>query len=1057
MQRSLHELRSRGPQSPDSGMKQRIALVIDKLKFTTFVVDHPWIVVGCTVLMWLAVIVLLVVISPLLKVESGWRAEGTQSAINEDTHDTALSLLVTPNSTSEAERSTRQVFMLMFYADKKGENVFTEDNIAYMKFVEDIFLLNSQYEDFCWTGGTSKCLPAFTILNYFYPTKTNGQITAYDAGGTELEDIKDTLSFLANATNMAKTGAAFFFDKKFAPDHLESAATRSLFFVGLPLNGFDRAVEKPAEQNAKIDDWAIDNFLVPLQFYTGNAEMFVYHYSNGLTNEEITIVLVGDLSISIVAITFVACYMSFHTQSAVLGCAGMLHIVMSIFCGLFIYTYFFMIQFVGVMLGLVVFIMLGIGADDVFVFTDAWKQSATLSPEISGDVYRRMDWALKHSASAMLVTSFTTMAAFLANVFSSVPAIRLFGVFAALVILSNYLLVITYFPAIVIILHKKGACPSYCKSCFQRRHPRLASAEDVMVGEKEDGECSFESTPEIDADEENASMEVLPVIGVVLPAMVESEEKASKWNMESDQGHENEEQLLLAESESPPFGITSYFGDLSQALSGFFGDVEAQFRTFLNVPPHYWEGAHPQGLHQRRTIERVFFQLLSPLIFKWRYSILAGFAIIILVFCSVGLTIQLGTERPNALKKHHPLNVAFDLQANTFRASSESDVYQVSLMWGAKGVERVLRPSWAGFLALQLSELTGLFIQLDTEDVGDPIWDDSWDITAPTAQEEVLTFIAELRKQTNLVRNGEIKFFLEQVKTDRLKNSTFPIPQDQFDDYLRGWVRQNSRTYGTQVGYVKEEGGGEKLRFARALVNMTLPLSAELDEVYESYQKWQDYFEATTPNLQYAGNFFHHFGWWPWVITMRVLAQGAVFGIVLSSILTFLVLLVTTLNIWLTIFSSLTIFGIVSCILGEMVLLGWELGLIESISITVLVGLSVDYVVHYAKSYNDSPRNWTPYQRMRHALTEMGISILSGAVTSVGAALILLLTVIQFFVKFGFFLLSTILLSIVFATFFFSALCMAFGPTGNSGDISYLMRRIVRSITHRIRRKGRHQ
>ena len=39
------------------------------------------------------------------------------------------------------------------------------------------------------------------------------------------------------------------------------------------------------------------------------------------------------------------------------------------------------------------------------------------------------------------------------------------------------------------------------------------------------------------------------------------------------------------------------------------------------------------------------------------------------------------------------------------------------------------------------------------------------------------------------------------------------------------------------------------------------------------------------------------------------------------------------------------------CILGLMQLFGWEMGVIESVSITVLVGLSVDYVVHLANSY----------------------------------------------------------------------------------------------------------
>ena len=40
---------------------------------------------------------------------------------------------------------------------------------------------------------------------------------------------------------------------------------------------------------------------------------------------------------------------------------------------------------------------------------------------------------------------------------------------------------------------------------------------------------------------------------------------------------------------------------------------------------------------------------------------------------------------------------------------------------------------------------------------------------------------------------------------------------------------------------------------------------------------------------------------------------------------------------------------VTTCILGFMFLLGWELGTIESVSATVLVGLSVDYVVHLAQ------------------------------------------------------------------------------------------------------------
>jgi len=63
-----------------------------------------------------------------------------------------------------------------------------------------------------------------------------------------------------------------------------------------------------------------------------------------------------------------------------------------------------------------VFIVIGIGADDVFVFMDAWKQSEVM---MTGDnakkIHLRMAWVLKRAGGAMLVTSMTTSFAFFAS------------------------------------------------------------------------------------------------------------------------------------------------------------------------------------------------------------------------------------------------------------------------------------------------------------------------------------------------------------------------------------------------------------------------------------------------------------------------------------------------------------------------------------------------------------------------------------------------------------------------------------------------------------------
>lgn len=61
-----------------------------------------------------------------------------------------------------------------------------------------------------------------------------------------------------------------------------------------------------------------------------------------------------------------------------------------------------------------------------------------------------MAYTLKRAAKAMFVTSSTTCVAFLANYFSPIMPIKAFGIFAAVIIPVNFLLVCWTFPALVI-------------------------------------------------------------------------------------------------------------------------------------------------------------------------------------------------------------------------------------------------------------------------------------------------------------------------------------------------------------------------------------------------------------------------------------------------------------------------------------------------------------------------------------------------------------------------------------------------------------------------------
>lgn len=88
----------------------------------------------------------------------------------------------------------------------------------------------------------------------------------------------------------------------------------------------------------------------------------------------------------------------------------------------------------------------------VFVFFDTYLETLQLHHEFCPVV--RLSHAYRRAGAAMAVTSFTSAAAFMANIISAIPAVRSFGIFLATMIAVNYILVMTWFPACVCFWEK---------------------------------------------------------------------------------------------------------------------------------------------------------------------------------------------------------------------------------------------------------------------------------------------------------------------------------------------------------------------------------------------------------------------------------------------------------------------------------------------------------------------------------------------------------------------------------------------------------------------------
>lgn len=87
---------------------------------------------------------------------------------------------------------------------------------------------------------------------------------------------------------------------------------------------------------------------------------------------------------------------------------------------------------------------------------------------------------------------------------------------------------------------------------------------------------------------------------------------------------------------------------------------------------------------------------------------------------------------------------------------------------------------------------------------------------------------------------------------------------------------------------------------------------------------------------------------WTWLELRGAVVTNALQGMMFSCLFSFVILVVTTRNWYISLIAIGCISSIILQLLGVIKLLGWKFGIIESTCIIVFIGVSIDYVVHFA-------------------------------------------------------------------------------------------------------------
>ncbi|XP_026141744.1 protein dispatched homolog 2 isoform X2 [Carassius auratus] len=266
-------------------------------------------------------------------------------------------------------------------------------------------------------------------------------------------------------------------------------------------------------------------------------------------------------------------------------------------------------------------------------------------------------------------------------------------------------------------------------------------------------------------------------------------------------------------------------------------------------------------------------------------------------------------------------------------------------------------------------------------------------------------------------------------------NIPFPYPPGVFEQCLSMMVaEQHAEGHSPSAGGLRFDSEGRIT--ALVVIFKTVQLySFNFSRISQFYQEILSWFNgeiSKAPVGLQKGWFVSQLGLYDF---QQCLSSETLEVAGFSVALTFVLLLLMTWNIPLSLYVSVAVGGSVFATVGLLVLLEWQLNGVEALFISAAAGLSVDFVANYCISYSLAPHS-ERLGRVAHSLKRMGCPVATGAGAYFCVGIIMLPATALLFRKLGIFLLLVKCVACGFATFFFQSLCCFFGPQKNCGRIT---------------------
>lgn len=416
-------------------------------------------------------------------------------------------LLQGPMPSQSCQRSSSQFLRILYLSKDRTSNVLTEQNLKEIQKVEDrilseleltrrCYLIDSTYPALetrnvsDWIATISDtindepqyvaCERINSVLNFldplYFDREANTGLGYYllpndqiiqDYNYSSLDDVvsfwsKYTLQpydisdydFAVATVGESVTVPNLFWrvtSTDFQVGSTEAVGVTSTYALGLPINEYFSSTEKADDQYGDIGKWlwdTYDSYLKDLDI--DGIDIYWADSEGGMQTAESGQLALQSIILFPFSLVIVLLYLMYMQDSLFIGLMGIMQILLSFVPVILVYRYVVGQEYIGVLQLIAIYVILGIGMDNIFVFCDQFHHQ---KDEKRFDV--RMQKTFSTAASAMFTTSCTTFISFLSTATSVFPAVSTFGIFSALLVLFNYLAVITFFPAVYAVYHTR--------------------------------------------------------------------------------------------------------------------------------------------------------------------------------------------------------------------------------------------------------------------------------------------------------------------------------------------------------------------------------------------------------------------------------------------------------------------------------------------------------------------------------------------------------------------------------------------------------------------------